>query len=97
MAKELRSFFPSVIHLTYLIDPAPMIDFALLPDSCVAEHSRASRAHLKGDRQMASEKVRVVAFDTVELDDGDWDGPHPQGEFLTYTSRHGIGRDATRK
>jgi len=37
---------------------------------------------------MASEKVRVVAFDTVELDDGDWDGPHPQGEFLTYTSKH---------
>jgi hypothetical protein len=42
----------------------------------------------KGDRQMADEKIRVVAFDTVELDDGDWDGPHPQGEFLTYTSRH---------
>jgi hypothetical protein len=38
---------------------------------------------------MASEKVRVVAFDTVELDDGDWEGPHPQGEFLTYTSKHG--------
>jgi hypothetical protein len=37
---------------------------------------------------MASEKIRVVAFDTVELDDGDWDGPHPQGEFLTYTSKH---------
>ena len=37
---------------------------------------------------MADEKLRVVAFDTVELDDGDWDGPHPQGEFLTYTSKH---------
>jgi hypothetical protein len=37
---------------------------------------------------MANEKLRVVAFDTVELDDGDWDGPHPQGEFLTYTSKH---------
>jgi hypothetical protein len=36
---------------------------------------------------MASEKVRVVVFDTVEMDDGDWDGPHPQGEFLTYTSK----------
>ena len=38
---------------------------------------------------MADEKLRVVAFDTVELDDGDWDGPNPQGEFLTYTSKHG--------
>jgi hypothetical protein len=38
---------------------------------------------------MADEKLRVLAFDTVELDDGDWDGPHPHGEFLTYTSKHG--------
>jgi hypothetical protein len=37
---------------------------------------------------MANEKLRVVAFDTVELDDGDWDGPTAHGEFLTYTSRH---------
>jgi hypothetical protein len=37
---------------------------------------------------MANEKLRVVAFDTVELDDGDWDGPKPQGDFLTYTSKH---------
>ena len=37
---------------------------------------------------MASEKVRVVTFDTVELDDGDWDGPVPNGEFLAYTSKH---------
>jgi len=37
---------------------------------------------------MAAEKLRVLAFDTVQLDDGDWDGPHPQGEFLTYTSKH---------
>jgi hypothetical protein len=37
---------------------------------------------------MATEKLRVVAFDTVELDDGDWDGPTPLGEFLTYTSKH---------
>jgi hypothetical protein len=37
---------------------------------------------------MADEKLRVVAFDTVELDDGDWDGPHPHGEFLTYTAKH---------
>ena len=38
---------------------------------------------------MASEKVRVVAFDTVDLDDGDWDGPTAHGEFLAYTSKHG--------
>jgi hypothetical protein len=37
---------------------------------------------------MASEKPRVLAFDTVELDDGDWAGPTPHGEFLMYTSKH---------
>ena len=37
---------------------------------------------------MADEKLRVVAFDTVELDDGDWNGPQPQGEFLRYTSKN---------
>jgi hypothetical protein len=37
---------------------------------------------------MANEKLRVLAFDTVALDEGDWDGPHPHGEFLTYTSKH---------
>lgn len=42
----------------------------------------------KGEEGMAAEKLRVLAFDTVQLDDGDWDGPHPQGEFLTYTSKH---------
>ena len=36
----------------------------------------------------ADEKLRVLAFDTVELDDGDWEGPAPHGEFLTYTSKH---------
>ncbi|HEY2133833.1 MAG TPA: hypothetical protein VGH36_12815 [Acetobacteraceae bacterium] len=35
-----------------------------------------------------AEKPRVVEFDTVEFEDGDWDGPHPQGEFLTYTSKN---------
>ena len=35
-----------------------------------------------------TEKLRVIAFDTVEFEDGDWDGPHPNGEFLTYTSKH---------
>ena len=37
---------------------------------------------------MADEKLRVVAFDTVQLDDKDWDGPTPHGEFLTYKSKH---------
>ena len=37
---------------------------------------------------MASENLRVIAFDTVDLDDGDWDGPAALGEFLTYTSKH---------
>ena len=37
---------------------------------------------------MADEKMRVVAFDTVDLDDGDWDGPTAHGEFLSYTSKH---------
>ena len=37
---------------------------------------------------MADEKRRVIAFDTVDLDDGDWDGPVPKGQFLTYTSKH---------
>ena len=37
---------------------------------------------------MASEKIRVIAFDTVELDDKDWAGPTPHGEFLTYTSKN---------
>jgi hypothetical protein len=52
------------------------------------ERSVCKQAHLQGDHPMADEKKRVMAFDTVELDDGDWDGPHPQGEFLTYTSKH---------
>ena len=37
---------------------------------------------------MASEVLRVSTFDTVEFDDGDWDGPHAQGELLTYKSKN---------
>jgi hypothetical protein len=37
---------------------------------------------------VASENVRVMTFDTVDLDDGDWDGPTPHSGFLTYTSKH---------
>src|SRR6266513_1484209 len=47
-----------------------------------------SAGRFRGRLNMADEKVRVVAFDTVDLDDGDWDGPTPHGEFLTYTSKH---------
>ena len=39
---------------------------------------------------MADEKLRVTTFDTVALDDGDWDGPHAQGELLTYKSKHDL-------
>ena len=53
-----------------------------------ALRSPRSAGSLSEETEMADEKLRVVAFDTVELDDGDWDGPHPQGEFLTYTSKH---------
>jgi hypothetical protein len=37
---------------------------------------------------MTSEVLRVTTFDTVELDDNDWDGPRPLGELLTYKSKH---------
>ena len=37
---------------------------------------------------MPSEVLRVATFSTVELDDGDWDGPHRQDDLMTYTSKH---------
>jgi hypothetical protein len=37
---------------------------------------------------MANEVLRVTTFDAVALDDGDWDGPLPLGELLTYKSKH---------
>ena len=40
-----------------------------------------------------AERPRVVEFDTVEFEDNDWDGPHPHGEFLTYTSKNDFGLD----
>ena len=43
---------------------------------------------LQRELNVADEKMRVVAFDTVDLDDGDWDGPTAKGEFLAYTSKH---------
>src|SRR6202035_4180857 len=47
-----------------------------------------SAGSFQQETNMADEKVRVVAFDTVDLDDGDWNGPTAHGEFLTYTSKH---------
>jgi hypothetical protein len=37
---------------------------------------------------MADEVLRVTTFDTVELDDGDWDGPHRDEDTMTYKSKH---------
>jgi hypothetical protein len=44
----------------------------------------------KGEKFMADEKLRVTTFDVVALDDGDWDGPHPQGELLIYKTKHDL-------
>ena len=55
---------------------------ALLRRGCIPQ------THVEGRLNRADEKRRVIAFDTVDLDDGDWDGPTPKGEFLTYTSKH---------
>ena len=38
---------------------------------------------------MADEVLRVATFDTVELDDGDWDGPKRDEDVMTYKSKHG--------
>jgi hypothetical protein len=59
-----------------------------LASFCLAR-VRIPQPHFKGRGTLADEKVRVIAFDAVDLDDGDWDGPNPRGEFLTYTSKHG--------
>jgi hypothetical protein len=63
--------------------PPPPTIFAKLSNKSWRHTTIAQR-----ESNMADEKVRVVAFDTVDLDDGDWDGPTPHGEFLTYTSKH---------
>jgi hypothetical protein len=44
----------------------------------------------KGEIIMADEKLRVTTLDTVQLDNGDWDGPKPQGELLIYRSKHDL-------
>jgi hypothetical protein len=55
---------------------------ALIGDSAAAGRS-GSRPE-----EMTSEVLRVTTFDTVELDDNDWDGPKPLGKLLTYKSKH---------
>jgi hypothetical protein len=37
---------------------------------------------------MKNERLRITTFDTVVFEDGDWDGPHAQGEFLIYKSKN---------
>ncbi len=38
---------------------------------------------------MADEVIRVAAFDTIQLDDGDWSGPDRDEDVMTYKSRSG--------
>jgi hypothetical protein len=33
-----------------------------------------------------AEKLRIIAFDTVQIEDGDWDGPHQNEDVMTYKS-----------
>ena len=49
---------------------------------------------------MADEKIRVTTFSTVEIDDGDWDGPHRDEDVMSYKSRNNtasirVTRDGT--
>jgi len=34
-----------------------------------------------------AEILRIVAFDTVQIEDNDWDGPHQHEDVMTYTSK----------
>jgi hypothetical protein len=38
---------------------------------------------------MADEVIRVAAFDTIQFDDGDWDGPNRDEDVMTYKAKHG--------
>jgi hypothetical protein len=42
----------------------------------------------KRGKHYGRRKTTRKAFDTVALDDGDWDGPKHLGELLTYKSKH---------
>jgi hypothetical protein len=35
-----------------------------------------------------AEKLRVMAFDTVQIEDGDWDGPQQNEDVMTYKSKN---------
>jgi len=37
---------------------------------------------------MADEILRVTTFDTVQLDDGDWEGPKRDDDVMVYKSKH---------
>ena len=34
-----------------------------------------------------AEKLRVIAFDTVQIEDNDWDGPQQNEDVMTYKSK----------
>jgi hypothetical protein len=35
-----------------------------------------------------AEKLRIIAFDTVQIEDGDWDGPQQNEDVMTYKSKN---------
>jgi hypothetical protein len=39
-------------------------------------------------RPVPTEIPRILVFTTVEFEDGDWDGPHIQGDFASYTAKN---------
>ncbi len=36
---------------------------------------------------MADEVIRVAAFDTIQLDDGDWSGPDRDEDVMSYKAK----------
>ena len=34
-----------------------------------------------------AEKLRIIAFDTVQIEDGDWDGPQQNEDVMIYKSK----------
>jgi hypothetical protein len=34
-----------------------------------------------------AEKLRIIAFDTVQIEDNDWDGPQQNEDVMTYKSK----------
>ena len=46
---------------------------------------------------MADEVIRVAAFDTIQLDDGDWDGPNRDEDVMTYKAKTGAASITVRK